>query len=95
VRPLRAAPLVRNGRGGTLPFLGGDCGPLGGSCGHPELPRRGADEAFEVTGVSTGDGPAACAEMRVADGVVRPLRNGLKFSALQWVHIYSPSATSV
>src|SRR5215813_7283475 len=39
-----------NGKGVALPFLGGTCGPLSDPCGHPEPPRRDADEALEVTG---------------------------------------------
>src|SRR5262245_44422901 len=42
--------LTRNGKGVARPLLGGACGRLGGSCGRPELPRRDADEALEVTG---------------------------------------------
>jgi hypothetical protein len=41
---------MRNSRGSALPFLGGDCGLLGDSCGRPELPRRDADLALEVMG---------------------------------------------
>src|SRR5260370_30091004 len=41
---------MRNGKGVALPFLDGTCGLLGDSCGHSELPRRDAKEAFEVTG---------------------------------------------
>jgi hypothetical protein len=36
--------------GVSLGFLGGPCGLLGDSCGHPELTRRDADEALEVAG---------------------------------------------
>jgi hypothetical protein len=39
-----------NGKRIALRFLGGTCGLLGESCGRPELPRRDADEALEVTG---------------------------------------------
>src|SRR5947209_19272560 len=39
-----------NGRAVAVSYLGGACGPLGDSCGHPELSRRDADEALEVTG---------------------------------------------
>lgn len=30
--------------------LGGDCGPLGDSCGHPELSWSDADQALELAG---------------------------------------------
>ena len=39
-----------NGKGVALWVLGGTCDLLGDSCGHPELPRRDADEALEVMG---------------------------------------------
>jgi hypothetical protein len=39
-----------NRKGLALGFLGGICDLLGDSCGRPELPRRDADEALEVTG---------------------------------------------
>ena len=42
--------LLGNGKGLALGFLGGTCDLLGDSCGHPELPRRDADETLEVTG---------------------------------------------
>src|SRR3954465_4102433 len=51
LRPRRATLLVRNGRGLAVAFLGGTCGRLGDSCGHPELPRRDADEPLEVVDV--------------------------------------------
>jgi hypothetical protein len=38
----------KNDRGFAVRILGGDCGPLGDFCGHPELPRRDADQALEV-----------------------------------------------
>src|SRR5262249_8306472 len=37
-------------RGGAALVLGGTCGPLGDSCGRPELPRRDSDDAPEVVG---------------------------------------------
>ena len=37
-----------NAKGLALEFLGETCDLLGDSCGHPELPRRDADEALEV-----------------------------------------------
>ena len=39
-----------NGKGVALRYLGGTCGLLGDSCGHPELSRRDADQALEVLG---------------------------------------------
>src|SRR5262249_14525885 len=47
-RPRRPTLLRGNGKGIALRFLGGTCDLLGDSCGHPELPRRDADEALEV-----------------------------------------------
>src|SRR5438105_8708977 len=73
-RPRRPALLIGNGKGGALPFLGGTCGPLGDSCGRPELPRRDADEALEVTG--------ELALVREA-GVRGDLRQGQVAAALQ------------
>jgi hypothetical protein len=49
-RPRRRNPILGNGKGVALPFLGGTCGLLGDSCGRPELARRDADQALEVTG---------------------------------------------
>ena len=43
----RPTLLVGNGKGMALRFPAGTCGVLGDSCGHPELPRRDADEALE------------------------------------------------
>jgi hypothetical protein len=43
-------PALGNGKGVALPFLGGDCGLLGDSCGCPELARGDADQALEVAG---------------------------------------------
>src|SRR6516162_3746361 len=43
-RPRRPALVMGNGTGGFQEYLGGDCGLLGDSCGHPELPRRDADQ---------------------------------------------------
>jgi hypothetical protein len=40
----------KNDRGFAVRILGGDCGLLGDFCGHPELPRRDADQALEVMG---------------------------------------------
>jgi len=48
--PRRPTLLMRNGKGVALESLGGTCDVLGDSCGRPELPRRDADEALEVTG---------------------------------------------
>ena len=39
-----------NVKGVALVSLGGTSGRLGDSCGRPELPRRDAEEALEVTG---------------------------------------------
>src|SRR5215468_4220573 len=44
----RLNPLMGNGKGVVGRVLGGTCGPLGDSCGRPELPRRDADEPLEV-----------------------------------------------
>src|SRR5262249_27136880 len=49
-RPRPPGLLLGNGKGLALGFLGGTCDLLGDSCGHPELPRRDADEALEVMG---------------------------------------------
>src|SRR6516164_2908972 len=49
-RSRRATQRMRNGKGVAGEFLGGTCCALGDSCGHPELPRREADEALEVMG---------------------------------------------
>ena len=49
-RPRRLNPILGNGKGVALPFLGGTCGLLGDSCGRPELARRDADQALEVVG---------------------------------------------
>src|SRR5262249_25963377 len=49
-RPRRPVLLTRNGTRVALLFLHGTCGFLGDSCGHPELSRRGANEALEVIG---------------------------------------------
>jgi hypothetical protein len=49
-RPRRPKLFMKNGKGVALEFLGGTCGLLGDSCGYPELPRRDADELFEVMG---------------------------------------------
>src|SRR5262249_48143840 len=46
----RLNPLMGNGQGVAVRFLGGACGLLGDSCGRPERPRRDADYALEVTG---------------------------------------------
>jgi hypothetical protein len=47
-RPRRPALLMRNGNGVAREVLGGTCGWLGDSCGHPELPRRDADKVLGV-----------------------------------------------
>jgi hypothetical protein len=65
---------MRNSKGVALQFLGGDCGRLGDPCGHPELPRRDADEALEVM--------AEHALVREA-GVRGDLRQGQVCSCLQ------------
>ena len=49
-RPRRPTLLMGNGKGVAVRFLGGACGPLGDSCGHPEPPRRDADKPLEVAG---------------------------------------------
>src|ERR1700733_3856420 len=41
---------MTNGRAVALRLLGGTCGLLCDSCGRPEMPRRHADEPFEVMG---------------------------------------------
>ena len=40
----------QNDKGVAVRFVGGTCGLLGHSCGHPEPPRRDADEPLEVLG---------------------------------------------
>ena len=49
-RPRRLNPILGNGKGVALPFLGGTSGRLGDSCGRPEPPRRAAHEALGVAG---------------------------------------------
>src|SRR5262249_24103312 len=49
-RPCRPAVLLGNSREVAVRMLAGDCGPLGDTCGYPELARRDADEALEVMG---------------------------------------------
>src|SRR5262249_17584226 len=41
---------MKNGKGGRSPVSWRDLRPLGDSCARPELPRRDADEALEMTG---------------------------------------------
>ena len=42
--------LLGNGKGGRSPVSWRDLPLFGDSCARPELPRRDADEALEVTG---------------------------------------------
>src|SRR5262249_48148901 len=48
--PVTRACSRRNPNRLAVRYLGGTCGLLGVSCGHPELPRGDADYALEVAG---------------------------------------------
>src|SRR5215470_19012106 len=62
---------MKNGKGGRSPVSWRDLRPLGDSCLRPELPRRDADEALEVTGeLALGREAGAGSDLR--QGQIRP-----------------------